>query len=1536
MNVSEPFIRQPVMTVLLVVSAALFGVLTYRELPVNDLPGVDYPVIQVQVGYPGATPETMANNVATPLERQFMQIPGLSLVTSSSSQGFANLILQFDLSKSVDAAATDVQAAITRATRQLPLDLPSPPTFVKVNPNDQPIIYIGLTSDSVTSGQLYDYAKTQVGQRINILPGVSQVGVFGAQSAVRIKADTSATAVRGLTIDDLNRAIQNNTSYQGAGQLDGEHHTLLLQPQGQLDSVRDYENLIVAAPNGAPLYLKDVAKVYDSLVDERMKTRFWVRGQSVPSATVVLAVFRQVGSNAVEVAQSVKDLLPVIRAELPGSVQIMPIYDRSKNIVNNINDVKQTLVIAFFLVVFVIFLFLGRATDTLIPALAMPLSLLMVFIAMRLLGYSLDNLSLMGLTLTVGFLVDDAIVFLENTVRRMEQFGEGVIEATLKSANEISFTIVAMTISLAAVFIPLVFMRGLIGRIFREFSITVIIAILASGVVSLTLTPMMCSRMLGGRGEGTKKTAMERIAGKILRKVLDVYGVSLWWFLRNRWVSAMIWVICMAGTVWLFKHVPQAFLPIGDSSFIRGVIIAQEGSSPNQMQAYQAEVEKAVHANPAVEMTVTATNRGPFLASNQGFVLAILKDPGEREPIQQVAGRLMADIRNNVPGIFAILQPNPVLSISTGATATQQGQYAYAISGIDPDMVYDVAGKLMAGFSQFKGFATVSSDLFNHTPLLEIEILREQAKSYGISSSRILGLLQNAYSENYVYQIKRPSDQYQVIIEARDIDRGEPEDLSLLYIRSDDGQRTVPLSAVATWHQILGMQAVHHINQFTSVTFFFNLRPGTSLGEAADFIEKTASEVLPTTVQGALQGDALTFRNTMRGLVVLMFMAIFVMYVILGILYESYLHPVTVLSSLPVALVGGLATLYIFGEEASLYAFIGMFMLMGIVKKNGIMIVDFALARIDEGKSAEEAIHQASMDRFRPIVMTTLAAMMGALPIALGYGADGASRRPLGLVVVGGLLVSQFITLYITPAIYLYLEEFQEKVLNKTSFFRASHGTAGASVVCIMLLLASWGCTVGPNYKPPQTETPAEWGEMNSSVVEAQPVQLADWWKKFNDPVLDKLVEQAISSNLNLQQAELRLQEARAQRGVVVAGQWPTVNAAGSYQHIHNSQSAAAGGAPGGQNDSNTVGVSGRGNVSPLNLYQAGFDASWELDVFGGVRRSVEAANANVSAALEDRRDVLVSLLAEVAINYIELRSFQRQLVVAKENLKVQTDTLELTRRRFEAGTVTSLDIAQAEAQVSTTSAQIPALDASAHQAMHQISVLLGENPMAMSELLTQDMPIPEGPPKIPVGLPSDILRQRADIRRAESRLAAATALIGVATADLFPRFSLTGEVGRQSTSFKGLGNSDNNFWFVGPGVNWPVFDAGRIGYNIKAQNARQEQALTTYKQTVLTALQEVEDALVAYASEQVRRKNLADAVKANREAVKLSNQLYTLGRTDFLNVLNTQRSLHLAEVVLVQSDLALSTDIVAIYKALGGGWEGLEYQDKTKQDSTK
>ncbi|MEI6236677.1 MAG: efflux RND transporter permease subunit, partial [Planctomycetota bacterium] len=798
--------------------------LAFTKLPVNDLPAVDYPVITVNVNYPGASPTTMANNIATPLERQFMQIAGLELVTSQNSQGHSSFTLQFALNKSIDAAATDVQTAISQASGSLPTDLPSPPILAKTNPNDQAILYAALSSNTITSGKLYEYASTQVSQRVSIVPGVSRVDVYGTKSAVRIKADPDLLASRGIAIDELAKAVGAGTSYQAAGQFDGANRSLLLQPKGQLENATEFGKLIVAIKNGAPVYLKDVAEVQDSVADERVSMHFWARGAEMPTATCVIGVFRQAGSNAVEVAAAVRNLLPVIEQQLPKAVKVTPIYDRSISIVNSVKDVEETLVIAFVLVVAVIFIFLGRVGDTLIPALALPLSLLLTFIVMSILGYSLDNLSLMALTLAIGFLVDDAIVFLENTVRRME-LGEERLEATINSAKEISFTIMSMTLSLAAVFLPLMFMPGLIGRIFREFAVTIIVSIIASGIVSLTLTPLMCARMLGKRGHGEKKTLMERAANFFINPIIAFYGVTLTWFLKHKWISALIWIGCMAGTVVLFQMIPKSFLPVGDSSFLLGVQIGKEGASPLQMRQYQFEADRIMQANPSVKATFTMSGNSGFAPSNFDLLLAFLYPPGDRKPISAVAGEMMGSLMQ-VKGTIGVLNPQPVLQISTGATANLQGKFAYSLSGIDPQETYVTAQKLMGKLHATKGiFSSVNADLYNNTPSLEINILRDEASSYGVSVSRIESLLRQAYSQNYVYLIKKPDDQYQVILEVLDKGRAQPDNLELLYVTSDDGTRRVPLKTVATWRETVGPQSVNHINQFTSVTIFFNLIP---------------------------------------------------------------------------------------------------------------------------------------------------------------------------------------------------------------------------------------------------------------------------------------------------------------------------------------------------------------------------------------------------------------------------------------------------------------------------------------------------------------------------------------------------------------------------------------------------------------------------------------------------------------------------------------------------------------------------------------
>ncbi|HWM23839.1 MAG TPA: efflux RND transporter permease subunit [Chthoniobacterales bacterium] len=1047
-GLSAPFIRRPVMTMLLTASIIVFGILAYKQLAVNDLPAVDYPVIDVNVSYPGANPETMANTIATPLEKQFTQIPGIALTTSSSTQGRTNITLTFNLDKTIDSAATDVQSAIQRATGQLPADLPSPPTFSKNNPNDSPVVFLALTSDTLTDGDLYKYATTQVAQRINILPGVSNVNIYGVKRAIRIKANPGALATRNLTLDELSAAIRSGTAYSGAGQFDGKNQTFILRPDGQIDTAEGYRNLAIArGANNEQIYLRDVAEVTESVQDERLSRHFFARGYAPPASIIVMAVSRQAEANAVQVARSVTELVPQLRVELPGSINLIPTNDRSQTIVRSVHDVQETLLIAFVLVVMIIFLFLGRATDTLIPVVALPLSLLITFTAMWALDFSINNLTLMALTLAIGFLVDDAIVFLENVVRRAES-GESIQKATMNSAGEISFTILSMTLSLAAVFIPLVFMPGQLGRIFFEFAVTIIVAILASGIVSLTLTPLMCARLLGERGPNHPKTRTERFVTGFFDPVLRGYSRSLDWFLDRGWLAAPILLICALGLWFFFSVLPFTLLPTGDSGVIRGTFIMQEGSSPQQQRDVQDRIDPILQANPAVDkyFTVAGGGRGGGAGI---FTVIFLKD-GDRDSIDDVAGQLRRAL-SGIPGVMPRLSPQAALRIDIGGGGSSFGRYSYVLSGINPAEVYAAAEKLEEKLSTYDGFvAPARSDLFRNTPNVDIEIDRDRASLFGISTTDVQGLLRAAYSQNYVYLVKEADDQYQVILEVDDADRTGPEDLRQLYVKSDTTGAMVPMRSLTKARTSLGFQSVNHINQFTSVTFGFDPKPDVALGDVTAFIEKTAAEILPPTVKGELQGEGLVLQTLFGALPFLVLAALFVMYVILGILYESYLHPITVLSTLFPAVVGGLLTLWLFNSTLSLYSVIGLFLLMGIVKKNGIMIVDFALHRLDEGYDFRSAIHEASVERFRPIIMTTLAALMGAIPLALGYGADGASRRPLGLVIVGGLIVSQLITLYIIPVIYLWLEWFQENVLDRVPFLRSGHmhheGDAGKPI----------------------------------------------------------------------------------------------------------------------------------------------------------------------------------------------------------------------------------------------------------------------------------------------------------------------------------------------------------------------------------------------------------------------------------------------------------------------------------------------------------
>jgi len=1036
MNLSEPFIRKPVMTTLCAVSAAIFGIAAYFNLPISDLPDVSYPVISVTTSYPGASPEIMANNVSTPLEIQMMQIEGLGLITSRNQEGTSNIVLQFDLNKSMGRAEAEVEAAIQRAMGNLPADLPAPPSFQTTNPNTQPIVYITLATDTLTQGDLYDYANTIVAQRMMMLNGVSSAQVYGYPRAVSIRMDAKALSSRGLTVQDVANAVTTGNVFIPGGQIYGKNLQYIINPKGQLLDAEDYSNLIIRYQEGAPVRIRDIATPVDTLQEQYFHMNFWTSWMSPRAASVVVAITPAPGANDVQVAEAVRKTLDSVRSSLPASVEAYINYDRSVQIIDSIDDVKLTILIAFALVVLVVFLFLGRVRETVVPVLALPLAMLMTFAVMFMLGYSLDNLSLMALTLAVGLLVDDAVVVLENTVRHLDS-GKPPTLAALLGAKEISFTILSMTLSLASIFIPIIFMPGLIGRMFHEMAITIVVAIVLSGVIAIAVSPMVCARLLR-RSE--KENGYQRWFNLRFNRFKKGYQHALEWTMKHKPLALGVWVVSLLGTIWLFFIVPMGFLPVGDSGMIRGVFLTAEGTSPARIKEYQQALMKICEAEPGVDQAITVTGlQSNQLTTSMGLIVVLLKPEGTRAPIAEINKSLLAKISQQVPGVIPLMKPYPTLNIDTGATSNMQGQYAYQMTGTDPQLLYQTAEKLVAKLQAIPGFEQVSSDMRMNTPTQELEVLRDQASSYGVTAQQIESTLAVAFSQGRASQIQTPLNVYWVILELLDHQRAELKDVNLLWVRSQSGD-LVPMGSLVRPVIKTGPESISHINQVTSVTLFYNLAADFPPSEATTALTAAAAEIIPPSVSGAPAGTSAQFIQTVTAMIILLIVALFVMYVILGILYESYIHPITVLSTLPVAGLGGLLTLKLFGMSLDLYGFIGLFLLLGLIKKNGIMLVDFAIMRRRDGLGIEAAAVEAAIERVRPILMTTFAAVFGALPMAVGFGADGSSRQPMGLCIVGGLLVAQVLTLFCTPVFYVYMEQFQERYLDKIAFFKRGEG----------------------------------------------------------------------------------------------------------------------------------------------------------------------------------------------------------------------------------------------------------------------------------------------------------------------------------------------------------------------------------------------------------------------------------------------------------------------------------------------------------------
>ncbi|MBP5972312.1 efflux RND transporter permease subunit [Brasilonema sp. CT11] len=1019
MNLSELFIRRPVMTTLVMIGIVIFGLMSYALLPISALPHVEYPFISVSASLPGATPETMASSVASPLERQFSSIAGLNSFNSTSSTGSTSISLQFDFNRSVNDVAKDVQAAISAAAGQLPPGMPKPPTYRKVNPSVAPILYLYMYSETLPIATVDEYAEITVGQPISMIDGVAQVQVYGQQQyAVRVQVDPQKLTTRGIGLNQIKTAIAQSNVNLPTGSVSDRNKTYTIQANGQLTNAAAYRSLIISYKNGAPVRLQDVGQVIDSVQNDKVLNLY----NGIHS--VVLAVQPQPDANTVEIVDTIKQLLPTLREQVPKSLEMGIMYDRSESIRASVDDVKFTLFLSVCLVVVVIFLFLRELSATLIPSLALPVALIGTFAVMYLSGYSLDNISLMALTLSVGFVVDDAVVVLENIVRHREM-GEGPMEAAFNGSREISFTIVSMTLSLVAVFIPLIFMGGLIGRLFHEFAVTIAVAILVSGFVSLSLTPMLCSRFIRPPNH-QHQSRLYRASERVFDLLLRGYEWSLKPFFRYRLTTLIGSVILLALTVYLFVLVPKGFIPTEDTGQIMGNTRAAQDISFDAMQRHQQKVVDIIRRDPnvqAVDSIVGAS--GPNAAVNSGRITILLKPRSQRRLNSDQIIQEMRPKLTRIPGIQVFLRSPPAIPIGGQQT---NSSYQFSLQSLDLQQLRQYVPILKDKIKALPGFRDVDSDLELSTPQLQVEIDHKKAATLGITAEQVEQTLGAAYGSSQISKIYTPDDQFYVILELEPQYQHDPNALSLLYVQSSNGQ-LVPLTAIARITQGVSPLTVKHVGQLPSATISFDVASGMSLSQATDTIKQLASEILPESITTNFQGSAQVFQQSFNDLGWLLLVSIVVIYLILGILYEDFIHPITILSGLPSAGCGALLTLLIFDVELNLYSFIGIILLVGIVKKNGIMLVDFAIeAQRREGKNSFDAIYEACLVRFRPIMMTTMAALMGTIPIALGTGSGSEARRPLGIAIVGGLVFSQILTLYLTPVFYTYMEEWRKKL----------------------------------------------------------------------------------------------------------------------------------------------------------------------------------------------------------------------------------------------------------------------------------------------------------------------------------------------------------------------------------------------------------------------------------------------------------------------------------------------------------------------------
>jgi len=1523
MNISAPFIRRSVGTALLTAAVALAGAVAYLQLPVAPLPQVDFPTISVGASLPGASPEIMASSVAAPLERQLGHIAGVNEMTSSSDLGSTSITLQFDLNRNIDGAARDVQAAINAARANLPANLPSNPSYRKVNPADAPIMIIALTSDIYNRGQLYDAASTIIQQRLLQIQGVGQVNIGGgALPAVRVEVNPTLLNSFGLSLQDVSTMLGQQNANLAKGQLADENMTADIVANDQLLKAADYKNLIVAYRNGAAIRLSDIASVSDSV--ENIRTAGFLNGKpSIP-----LIVFREPGANIINTVDGIKAALPSLKASIPAGINMDVVLDRTTTIRASVREIERTLLISIALVILVVFVFLRSPRATLIPAIVVPVSLIGTFGVMYLLGYSVDNLSLMALTISTGFVVDDAIVVIENVSRHLET-GMTPMQAALKGAREVGFTVLSISVSLVAVFIPLLLMGGIVGRLFREFAVVLSTAILVSLVVSLTTTPMMCSRLLRYRKPEDH--------GKIYQASEKAFAALLGWYerclrvvLRHPAITVTILLLTIALNIFLFIIVPKGFFPQQDNGTIQGSIQGSQDISFSAMQVATVKFVNLLKNDPAVANVIGFT--GGQGAANGGFIFLALKPLEERKiRADQVIARLRPKLAS-VPGASLFLQAGQDLKIGGRSAGAQ---YQYTIQSDNLDDLVKWGPILLGQMQKLPGFTEVNTDQQNQGLQASLVYDRATAARLDISPQLMDSTIYDAFGQAQVSTMFTAMNQYHVVMEAAPQFWQGPQGLGAIYLRATNGSSVVPLNAIAHYAPTTAPIAVNHQGQFPSVTLSFNLTPGVALSDAVKSIRQMEQKIkLPGTVHSNFSGTAQAFQQSLSNELVLVLAALVAVYIVLGILYESYIHPITILSTLPSAGVGAVLALIIANKvslmtggqeiDLSIIAIIGILLLIGIVKKNAIMMVDFALAaERGEGKNSHDAIFEACLLRFRPILMTTMCALFGALPLILSNATGSELRRPLGITIVGGLIMSQALTLFTTPVVYLYLDRLR-------LWWERSHqrkiemGVALQPAVITAMLgvaLLAGGCSFAPKYATPAIPTPGVFKELTPAQTKAtdgwktaEPKDDAirgQWWEIFGDTNLNALEDQVDVSNQTVVAAFENFLAARAVVKQTRSEFFPTVGVNPSVTRQRTTSLSSPNGSASNNNSPNNF---------TYNEYSLPLDASWEPDFWGSIRNTYQANKFAAQATLADLENTRLMVQTEVAADYFTLRSLDSQKQLLDSTVRAYQDSLNLTRVLNKTGIDSDQDVAQAETQLETTEAQATNLGIQRAQMEHALAVLIGQPPSLFSLVPN---PLTTKPVAIPFGVPSQLLERRPDIAAAERLVAAANAQIGVARAAYFPTITLSGSVGYESASTASLFSGPAFIWSVGGTLAETIFDAGKRQAVTEQAWAGYRGTVATYRETVLAAFQEVEDNLASLRilSQELQQQNAA--VASSQRYLNLAIARYKLGVDSYLNVITAQTTLLSNQVTALNLQLEQMTASVQLINALGGGWNG-------------